>query len=69
MDILPMALSEYWLLNMFDVWQVIFYVKCETLHKNTYTTKDTTLCEVFAVLFVTLHTSVLQRVNNWTIPG
>ena len=43
---------------MFDVWQVIFYVKCwkKTLHKNTYTTKDTTLCEEFAVLFVTLHT-------------
>ena len=32
MDILPLALSEYWLLNMFDVRQLIFYVKCWKKH-------------------------------------
>ena len=65
MDILPLALSEYWLLNMFDVWQVIFYVKCWKKHYiRIHTLKDTTLSEVIAVLFVTLHTYCKELITE-----
>ena len=36
----------------------------KTLHKNTYTTKDTTLCEEFAGLFVTLHTYCKELITE-----
>ena len=52
-------------LNTFVVWQVIFYVKCWKKHYiRIHTLKDTTLCEGFSVLFVTLHTYCKELITE-----